>query len=112
MALWQRCGLVRPTNDPWRDIQRKLDFGSGWLLVGELDDQLVASVMAGYEGHRGWLNYVAVHPDFQGRGFARVIVGEAERLLRQAGCPKINLQIRATNQRIVGFYRHLGYSVG
>jgi ribosomal protein S18 acetylase RimI-like enzyme len=111
VALWQRCDLVRPWNDPHRDIQRKLRVRSEWFLVGILDGQIVATVMAGYEGHRGWLNYLAVAPEFQRRGLARALVAEAERLLRGAGCPKINLQIRTSNQNAIEFYRHLGYSV-
>ncbi len=66
--------------------------------------------MAGYEGHRGWLNYLAVDPEYQRQGLARSMVTEAERLLREAGCPKINLQVRASNQGVVEFYRRLGYS--
>ena len=67
--------------------------------------------MAGYEGHRGWLNYLAVAPQFQRRGFARAIVAEAERLLREAGCPKINLHVRHSNRDVIEFYRRIGYSV-
>lgn len=67
--------------------------------------------MAGYEGHRGWLNYLAVTPEHQRQGYARAIVDEAERLLRAAGCPKINLQIRTSNQGVIKFYRQLGYSL-
>jgi ribosomal protein S18 acetylase RimI-like enzyme len=111
VALWQLCDLVRPWNNPHRDIQRKLRVGPDLFLVGVLDGEVVASVMAGYEGHRGWLNYLAVAPKFQRRGFARAIVAEAERLLREAGCPKINLQVRTSNQSVIDFYRHLGYSV-
>ena len=111
VALWQRCDLVRPWNDPHRDICRKLKVNPDWFLVGLVDDQLVATLMAGYEGHRGWLNYLAVAPEFQRRGLARAIVDEAERLLRKAGCPKINLQIRTINKAVIEFYRRLGYSV-
>ena len=111
VALWQRCDLVRPWNDPHRDIQRKLRVRPEWFLVGVLDGQIVATVMAGYEGHRGWLNYLAVAREFQRCGFARAIVAQAERLLSEAGCPKINLQIRTSNQGVIEFYRHLGYSV-
>jgi ribosomal protein S18 acetylase RimI-like enzyme len=82
-----------------------------WFLVGLVDGQIVVTVMAGYEGHRGWLNYLAVAPNFQRRGLAREMVAEAERLLRNAGCPKINLQIRTSNQAVIEFYRRLGYSV-
>ncbi len=111
VALWRKCDLIRPWNDPHRDIERKLRVGPEWFLVGVLEGQIVATVMAGYEGHRGWLNYLAVAPEFQRRGFGRAIVSEAERLLRQAGCPKINLQIRTSNQGVIEFCRHLGYSV-
>ena len=110
IKLWRRCGLVRPPNDPLCDIRRKVTSGNGWLLVGESGGHLVASVMVGYEGHRGWLNYVAVDPDFQRRGFARALLAEAEKLLVRVGCPKINLQIRAANHHVAAFYRHLGYS--
>jgi ribosomal protein S18 acetylase RimI-like enzyme len=111
VAVWQRCDLVRHWNDPHRDICRKLKVNPEWFLVGLVDGQVLATVMAGYEGHRGWLNYLAVAPEFQRRGLARQIVAEAERLLRKAGCPKINLQIRTSNQAVIEFYRHLGYSV-
>jgi ribosomal protein S18 acetylase RimI-like enzyme len=110
ISLWRRCDLVRPWNDPHKDIQRKLGVRPDLFLVGELDGQVVACVMAGYEGHRGWLNYLAVAPERQRLGLARAIVTEAERLLRGAGCPKINLQIRTSNQGVIEFYRRLGYS--
>lgn len=111
IALWKRCDLVRAWNDPHKDIQRKLLVRPDLFLVGRVDDHIVASVMAGYEGHRGWLNYLAVDPAHQRRGHARAIVAEAERLLRAAGCPKINLQVRDSNHRAIEFYRKLGYSV-
>jgi ribosomal protein S18 acetylase RimI-like enzyme len=110
VELWRQCSLVRPVNNPHRGIQRKLRVRPEWFLVGILDGQLVASVMAGYEGHRGWLNYVAVAPAFRRRGLGRMILAEAERLLREAGCPKINLQVRRTNLEAVEFYRSIGYS--
>ena len=111
VALWRRCDLIRPWNDPHRDIQRKLGVRPELFLVGVLDGQIIASVMAGYEGHRGWLNYLAVVPELQRRGYARAMVAEAERLLLQAGCPKINLQIRTSNHGVIEFYRRLGYAV-
>lgn len=111
VALWQRCDLVRPWNNPHLDIERKLRVRPDLFLVGVLDGQIVATVMAGYEGHRGWLNYLAVAPGYQRRGLARALVSEAERLLREAGCPKINLQIRTSNQGVAEFYRRLGYFV-
>ena len=111
VALWRRCDLVRAWNNPFSDIRRKLAVRPDLFLVGEVEGELVACVMAGYEGHRGWLNYLAVTPEHRGRGHARAIVGEAERLLREAGCPKINLQVRTANQGVIEFYRQLGYSV-
>ena len=111
IALWQQCDLSRPWNDPHRDICRKLKVNPEWFLVGLVDGRIVATVMAGYEGHRGWLNYLAVAAEFQRRGLARAMVAEAERLLRKAGCPKVNLQIRTSNQAVIEFYRRLGYSV-
>jgi len=111
VSLWRRSDLVRPWNDPAKDIQRKLVVRPDLFLVGELDGEIIASVMAGYEGHRGWLNYLAVAPEHQRRGYARAIVEEAERLLRQAGCPKINLQVRTSNRGVIEFYRRVGYSV-
>ena len=111
IELWQRCDLVRPWNNPHKDIQRKLRVNPEWFLVGILDGKIIASVMAGYEGHRGWLNYLAVAPEFQRRGFAQAIVTEAEKILRAVGCPKINLQVRTTNTGVIGFYRSAGYEV-
>jgi ribosomal protein S18 acetylase RimI-like enzyme len=110
VSLWQRCDLVRPWNDPRKDIRRKLGVRPDWFLVAVLNGRIVACVMAGYEGHRGWLNYLAVDPELQRHGLARTIVTEAERLLRVAGCPKINLQIRTSNHGVTEFYRRLGYS--
>lgn len=111
IELWRRCDLVRPWNNPHRDIQRKLCVRPELFLVGVQDGHIVASVMAGYEGHRGWLNYLAVAPERQRHGLARAMVAEAERLLREAGCPKINLLVRSANQGVIEFYRRLGYAV-
>jgi len=111
VALWQTCELVRPWNDPHRDIERKLKVRPDLFLVGVIDGTVVASVIAGYEGHRGWLNYLAVDPRHQRQGLGREMVVEAERRLRESGCPKVNLQVRAGNQAAIEFYRKLGYSV-
>jgi ribosomal protein S18 acetylase RimI-like enzyme len=110
VSLWNRCGLTRPQNDPRKDIQRKLTVRPDLFLVGEINDQVVATVMAGFEGHRGWLNYLAVDPRFQRRGLARDLVAAAEERLRKTGCPKINLQIRTSNLGAIEFYRHIGYT--
>lgn len=111
MALWSACGLVMPQNDPKRDIQRKLKVNPEWFLVGELDGQILATCMAGYEGHRGWINYLAVAPSHRRRGLATQLVREAERRLQQAGCPKINLQIRSSNTDVIAFYQALDFHV-
>jgi len=109
--LWNRCDLVRPWNDPRNDIARKLGVRPDLFLVGVLDGRVVACVMAGYEGHRGWLNYLAVDPDYRHRGLARLLVTEAERRLKEAGCPKVNLQVRGSNEGAIGFYQRIGYKV-
>jgi ribosomal protein S18 acetylase RimI-like enzyme len=111
ILLWERCDLLRPWNDPEKDIQRKLEVQPEMFLVGVLHEEVVATVMAGYEGHRGWVNYLAVAPEHRQQGLGRAIMAEAERLLGRAGCPKINLQIRGTNASAIEFYRRLGYRV-
>jgi len=111
VSLWERCGLTRSWNDPHQDIRRKLEVQADLFLVGVIEGQVVATVMAGYEGHRGWINYLAVAPDHQGLGYGRRMMEEAERRLLALGCPKINLLVRSTNQRAMGFYQHIGYSV-
>lgn len=109
VGLWELCGLTRPWNDPRLDIRRKLDVQPELFLVGTDGDSLVATAMAGYDGHRGWVNYLAVHPDARGRGYGRQIMAEVERMLEERGCPKLSLQIRTDNERALGFYRALGY---
>lgn len=111
VALWSACALVRPWNDPDRDINRKLGHDPDGLLVLELDGRVVGSVVAGYDGHRGWVNYLAVEPGHRGEGLGALLMAEAERRLARAGCPKINLQIRTGNEQVVDFYRRLGYTV-
>ena len=109
--LWQACHLAVPQNDPRRDIARKLRVNPEWLLVGEGGGKIVATCMVGYEGHRGWINYLAVAPEWQRGGYGRQMMAEAERLLRQAGCAKINLQVRASNTAVVDFYRRLNFKI-
>ncbi len=111
IRLWIDCGLVVPHNNPIRDIERKLRMNPEWFLVGELDGKVVASCMVGYDGHRGWINYLAVSPSFQRKGYAREIMNNAEKILSDAGCPKINLQIRATNQKVIEFYKSIGFKI-
>ena len=109
VRLWVDCGLVVSWNDPRCDIRRKLGVQPEMFLVGCLDDRIIATVMAGYDGHRGWINYLAVHPAYRRTGIGRRMMGEAEIRLRAAGCPKINLQVRRTNTEVIGFYRKIGY---
>lgn len=111
VALWRACDLVRPWNDPHKDIARKLAVDDGLFLVAEEDGAVVGAVMAGYDGHRGWMNYLAVAPERQTSGTGRALVAAAEDGLAARGCPKVNLQIRDTNTAVVGFYERLGYSV-
>jgi ribosomal protein S18 acetylase RimI-like enzyme len=110
--LWERCGLARAWNDPRKDIARKLRVQRDLFLVGvdgDWGDRVVATVMAGYEGHRGWINYLAVHPDWRRQGFARALMAAAEDRLRALGCAKINLQIRQQNRDAIAFYRGIGF---
>lgn len=110
VALWAACDLTRPWNDPRKDIARKLRVQREWFLVAEENGRIVGSVMAGYDGHRGWVNYLAVDPSQRRSGLGRELMAEAERLLAEAGCPKINLQVRGTNEAALGFYERLGYT--
>jgi len=109
VALWRECGLIRPQNDPHKDIARKLQVNPELFLVAELHGVITGSVMAGYEGHRGWINYLAVTPKLQRGGLGRRLMDEAEHRLRAAGCPKINLQVRAENKDVIAFYERLGF---
>jgi len=109
LALWRACEMLR-WSDPRKDIARKLRVNPEWFLVGELAGRVVATCMVGYEGHRGWINYLAVAPEHQQGGCGRALMAEAERLLRGVGCPKINLQVRATNTKVIAFYQRLGFA--
>ena len=115
VELWSDAGLTRPWNDPRLDIERKLAVQPELFLVAEavgeknLGSTIVGSVMAGYDGHRGWLYYLASARSHRGRGVARALVDEAERLLLAMGCPKVQLMIREGNEGVLGFYEGLGY---
>lgn len=109
IQLWRDCGLVVPHNNPRQDIARKLQVGRDLFLVGTENGAIVASVMGGYEGHRGWVNYLAVSPDHRRRGYGAILMRRVEQLLLARGCPKINLQIRRSNEAVIAFYRALGY---
>ena len=110
IGLWAKCNLTVSWNDPNLDINRKLKVNPELFLVGLFDGIIVATVMGGYEGHRGWINYLAVLPDYRDQSLGRLIMLEVENKLKQLGCPKINLQIRSTNLTIKKFYESVGYS--
>ncbi len=110
IELWRECGLLVPQNDPHRDIARKLNNDGALFLVGEEDDAVMASVMGGYDGHRGWVNYLAVGSAYRKRGYGAMLMRRLEALLLEQGCPKLNLQIRAGNREVIEFYKSLGYA--
>lgn len=109
IALWQECGLTRPWNDPRRDIARKLTEQPELFLVGVHEQTVVATAMVGFDGHRGWVYYLGVAPEMRRKSFGRMLMREAERLLVERGCPKLNLQVRIANADAIEFYRRLGY---
>lgn len=111
IQLWNDCNLVVAWNDPQKDIQRKLKDGAELFLLGELNGKIMASAMGGYEGHRGWINYLAVAPAQQGKGYARQLMENLEQRLRVLGCPKLNLQIRSSNVEVIRVYEALGYKM-
>lgn len=111
IALWRACELVRPWNDPGKDVARKVAVADDGLLVAVESGRIVGAVMAGYDGHRGWINYLAVAPELQGGGIGRALMAEAETRLRAVGCPKINLQVRGDNAAALAFYARLGFAV-
>jgi ribosomal protein S18 acetylase RimI-like enzyme len=110
VALWRRCGLVRPWNDPHKDIARKRRVQRELFLVGEQDGAIVGSVMGGYEGHRGWVNYLAVDDAHRRAGLGRALMAEVEARLRALGCPKLNLQVRDDNAGALAFYERIGFA--
>ena len=110
VRLWKDCSLVVPPNDPIKDIARKIRFQKDLFLVAVREGKLVGTVMAGYEGRRGWINYLAVSPAHQRRGIGRRLIQEAENRLLALGCPKVNLMVRRSNTQVIKFYRNLGFS--
>jgi ribosomal protein S18 acetylase RimI-like enzyme len=110
ISLWHTCKLTRPWNNPRKDIQRKCAVNDELFLVATNADRVIGSVMGGYEGHRGWINYLAVHPDFRRQGIASQLMQKVESRLLALDCPKINLQIRLDNSEASAFYESLGFS--
>jgi len=113
VLLWQDCGLLRPWNDPLRDIERKVaDSPWGFIVAEDAERHEVdGAMMVGYDGHRGSINYLAIRPDLQNGGLGRLLVGHAESLLLERGCPKVNLSVRSDNAQAIAFYEKLGYVV-
>jgi ribosomal protein S18 acetylase RimI-like enzyme len=111
VTLWKRCELTRDWNDPYKDIKFAREGGTSTVLVGIVEGRIVASVMAGHDGHRGVLYYLAVDPEFQRRGFGKAAVDAAETWLRERGVWKINLMVRSENEKAGRFYERLGYQI-
>jgi len=109
IQLWQDSGLTRPWNDPRKDIQRKLTVQPDLFLVTEVDATVIGTAMIGFDGHRGWVSYLAVEAGHRGQGHARAMMVEGERLLIDLGCPKIMLMVRAENSGVIDLYERLGY---
>ena len=108
-SLWQACDLTRPWNDPDKDIDRKIQFQPELFFVGAVGSQVIASAMAGYDGHRGSVFYLAVLPEFQGKGYGQALMAHIESTLEELGCPKLNIVVRTTNEKVLGFYSELTY---
>ena len=109
IELWERCELTSPWNNPNVDIERKLKVNPEMFLVGMIDGKVAATVMGGYEGHRGWVNYLAVDPQYRRQGLGRQMMEAVEKKLLEKGCPKINIQIRVDNSEALAFYDKIGY---
>ena len=107
--LWFECGLAVPWNNPKQDIERKMDDDPDLFLVCEIKGRIVGSCMAGYDGHRGWIYYLAVKSEYQKQGIASRLVREAEHRLLKIGCPKIDLMVRKSNKDAISFYYKIGY---
>lgn len=109
VELWRACGLVVPRNDPVEDIEKKMKFQPDLFFVGLLDGKVMGSIMVGYEGHRGWINYLAIAPENQKHGYGKKLVQKAIDELKKVGCQKINLQVRKNNRGVIDFYKHIGF---
>ncbi len=110
--LWQEVFPDAPAwNDPVSDIRLKLTVQPELFFIAMKDRQLVGTAMAGYDGHRGWVYYVVVSPNHRRQGIGSALMGHTEEALREKGCPKLNLQVRASNHEVVAFYRQLGYEI-
>jgi ribosomal protein S18 acetylase RimI-like enzyme len=109
IALWKICDLTRPWNDPDKDFDRKKGVGEDLFMVLEYENKIIGTLMGGYDGHRGVMNYLAVDPNFRGHGFGKILVEAVEDKLKNRGCPKINLLVRSDNIEVSDFYEGLDY---
>jgi ribosomal protein S18 acetylase RimI-like enzyme len=109
IELWQRCGLTRPWNDPAADIALARKQPNADVLAGRDGSTIVASVLVGHDGHRGWVYYVAVDPEARHNGYGGAIMAAAEDWLRQRGIEKLQLMVRPDNKQVQAFYETLGY---
>jgi len=109
IALWERCGSTRAWNDPAGDIALARREANATVLLARNDGALVASVLVGHDGHRGWVYYVTVDPDHRFSGYGRMIMSAAEDWLRARGIKKLQLMVRGDNATVHAFYRSLGY---
>jgi len=107
--IWNLCGLVVQGNDPEKDIELKTKFQPDLFFVAGLDGKIIGTVMAGYDGHRGWLNYLGVHPDYRGYGCGRSLIEFSIQKLKELDCPKLNLQVRNSNTGVIDFYKKIGF---
>ena len=109
VALWEDCGLTRPWNDAAADARLALEGPASTILGIRNEGALVGSVMVGFDGHRGWVYYLAVAPGHRRSGLARALMAAAEDWLRERGAPAVRLMVRQENALASGFYRALGY---
>ena len=109
IALWHAAGLTRPWNDPRADFDLAMDSAGSTILTAHLDANIVGSVMAGFDGHRGWVYYLATEPNMLRKGIGRMLMSAAEDFLRSRGCPRIRLMVRGDNLEARSFYRSIGY---
>lgn len=107
--LWKTSNLLVHYNDPVEDIKQALSTPTSTLLAGEINENIAGTVMAGYDGHRGWIYYLAVKPEYQGNGYGRQLITAAEKWLKQQGAPKAHLLIRSNNTKVQSFYHTMGY---
>jgi ribosomal protein S18 acetylase RimI-like enzyme len=111
IQLWKECDLVVPWNDPQCDIARKQTKQSDLFLIGLIKKEIIATAMVGYDGHRGWVYYLGVKPNYQQQEVGKQMMKEAENRLLEIGCPKLNIMVRTTNLDVINFYKAIGYKV-